>query len=195
MKSALSLLIGGALITSVVSASGPPFVREGDRIVDAPAADLKVASSYAESKAKGEVIKGRRITILTAKAEYEIAEEVRVIHILEATEPGLDVFVMGPKTIDEEYIDGKVVAQQGPDMAGYDGRVIKSPAIDLNYGITSYRFTAPGAHTIQWRGGGFSVATGHGISGDIGLRSNIIRIHVKELAQPDAPATGAPRRR
>jgi hypothetical protein len=195
MKSALSLIIGGALITSVVGDSGPPYVREGDKIVDAPEADLKIASYYSEFKDKGEVIKGHRITILTAKTEYQIGEEIRVIHILEATEPGSDVFVMGPKTIDEEYIDGKVAAQQGPDMASYDGMVVKSPAVDLNYGITSYRFTEAGAHTIQWRGGGFSVAKGHGISGDIGLRSNTIRIHVKQQAQPDAPANEAPPRR
>jgi len=173
---ALSALIA---LTFACSAAAQPFVRKGDDIVPAPEADRKLARSYPEFKDKGEVVDGRRITILTAKTEYEVGEEVRVIHVLKATKPGLTVYSMGPKTIDEDYVDDKLAVQQGPDRTGYHGRVMRSPAVDLNYEITSYRFAKPGTHTIFWRGGGYEVCHRLSITSDIGLISNKIELVVK----------------
>jgi hypothetical protein len=50
--------------------------------------------------------------------------------------------------------------------------VEKRPIADFNYEITTYSFSEPGEHTIQWKGGGASV------QGDLGLESNVIKVNV-----------------
>ena len=40
------------------------------------------------AKDKGEIVGGKRLTILTNKDRYKPDEEVRVIHVMEAVEPG-----------------------------------------------------------------------------------------------------------
>ena len=66
------------------------------------------------------------------------------------------------KAIRGEYVNGKlvtpsVVADADPFIpAVYDGAVVPSPAVDYNCEITTYRFSASGTRTIQWKLGKFT---------------------------------------
>jgi hypothetical protein len=125
-------------------------VRKGNALVDASPADVAVAKSYARFADKGALSPtGERLTILTAKRTYAASEEVRVLHVYEATLVGTEVYVMGPKEIFGERIDGKPVTKPRLVATSYDGAVMKSPWADYNYDVTAYRL-APGTHTIQW---------------------------------------------
>jgi hypothetical protein len=142
-------------------------IRSGNDIVRAPAEDQTTAATYAGSTARGPLAAGARITILTSRTSYKLGEEVRVIHVLEAPEPGVQLFVMGPKAIFGEYVDGveRTPPQPGPQV--YDGRVLDSPGADFNYDITIYKFDTPGPHRIQWR--------------DAGRESNVLQIDVAKV--------------
>ena len=152
------------------------YIWQGNEIVKAPQEDLAVARNYAntDSKHKGKIHNGRRITIMTARTEYLIGEEIRVIHVLEAPEAGHKLWVMGPKRIQEEYVDGKLASPPRSPNYTYDGVVLDSPGADFNYEITVYKFTRPGVHTILWRGGEYHTLE------DTGLTSNVLHIEVKE---------------
>ena len=115
--------------------------------------DLALMESYEEWDDKGPVIDGRRITILTGSLAYQVNEEVRIAHVMEATEPGHDVYVMGPKEVFGEYIDGELQSEALPDdqsdpfsPSEYDGRVLDSPATDFNYDDSIYSFAD---HTMR----------------------------------------------
>jgi hypothetical protein len=140
-------------------------VRSGTDIVRAPAEDQATAATYAASPVRGPLANGARITILTARTAYKLGEEVRVIHVLEAPEPGTKLYVMGPKAIHSEYVDGVERTPPAPAAQPYDGRVLDSPGADFNYDITTYKFETPGPHRIQWRADG--------------RESNVIQIDVK----------------
>lgn len=134
------------------------YVRTEDgKIVEAPAADQAVARQYPHWPDKGEVVGGRRLTIMTAKSIYEVGEEVRVIHVFEATAPGHEVYVMGPKPVHGEYVDGSLATPPAPAgeepwvPAIYDGTVLESPAVDYGYEITTYCFSEAGRHMIVWK--------------------------------------------
>jgi hypothetical protein len=149
---------------------GGLYVRDADQIVEATPADQAVAKAYPVWRDKGVAVDGVALTIMTAKTSYAVGEEIRVIHVLDVGVPGRDVYVMGPKVPNDEFVDG-ARATPPPEIAGYpwvgsyDGVVLPSPAIDFNYDITSYRFTAPGKHVIEWRLGG--------------LRSNTIALEIR----------------
>ncbi len=138
------------------------YVRKGDQIIDAPAADVAVAKTYPRAKDKGPAIDGHRLTLLTAKRTYRVGEEIRVLHVHEVEIEGEHVYPMGPKAIRGEVVDGKMVTATVvgdsdpfiPDV--YDGTVLPSPGVDYNWDITSYRFSAPGRRTIQWRLGKYA---------------------------------------
>jgi hypothetical protein len=151
------------------------WVRNGDEIVRSPREDVEVARAYAysDSQHKGGIRDGQRITIMTAKTEYRIGEKVRVVHVLEASEPGHELWVMGPKSVQEEYVDGRLASSPRSLAWFYDGAVLESPGADFNYEITVYTFTKPGAHTILWKGGEY-------FTPDPGLTSNVLHIEVKE---------------
>lgn len=148
--------------------------RSGSSIVRAPAEDQAVAASYATSPVRGPISGGKQITILTARPTYQVGEEVRVIHVLEAPQPGHSIYVMGPKAIHGEYVDG---VERTPKRAGpavYDGAVVQSPGVDFNYEVTTYTFDTPGPHRIQWRDGG--------------LASNVLELEIVA----NGPATKSP---
>lgn len=147
------------------------YVRDGALIVKAPAADLAVARRYPAFADKGEIRHGQRLTIMSAKTSYRTGEAIRVIHVLEAPKAGKELYVMGPKPVEEEYVDDQL-ASPPRTLTSYDGRVLRSPGADFNYEITVYRFDEPGEHAIQWKGGGASV------QGDLGLVSNVLRVTV-----------------
>jgi hypothetical protein len=145
------------------------YVREGERIVDAPAADVAVARSYPHFAHKGSVTGGRRITLLTENTFRRIGDEVRVIHVVEFTEPGQRAYVMGPKLVYGEYVNDQLIT--APVPAGdplvpmtYNGVTLPTPAVDYNFDITSYRFQVPGLYEIEWRLGS--------------LHSNVLSIEV-----------------
>ncbi len=135
-------------------------VREGDRIVPAPAADEAVARGYPQWADKGAVHDGARLTVMTGRLATTVGEPVRIIHVAEVTTPGRSVYVMGPKPILGEHVDGTLVTPSAPATGDplaptgvYDGRVQPSPAVDHNYEITTYTFDTPGAHTVYWQMG------------------------------------------
>lgn len=134
----------------------PPrlLARDGASIVPAPPGDQAVAASYARSPVRGPLKDGVRITILTERTKYKLGEEVRVIHVLEAPEPGHELYVMGPKPIYSEYVDGVERTPPPPAPGPYDGRVLPSPGVDWNYEVTAYKLTTAGSHRIQWRADG-----------------------------------------
>jgi len=127
------------------------WMRAGTDIVRAPAADNALAATYARSLLRVRpLVDGRRIAILTASTRVRVGEPVRVIHVLDAADPGLDVYVMGPKAITDERIDGGAGSADTIIPLEYDGAVVKSPHADWNYDITTYTFATPGRHTIVW---------------------------------------------
>jgi len=133
------------------------YVRDGNQIVEASEDDTSVARSYPMSRNKGQIMDGKRLTVLTKKTTYQINEEVRIIHVVEVTEPGHMVYVMGPKSIYGEHMDGRLVTESLPTgenslvPSTYDGAVLPSPAVDYNYEITHYSFSKPGTHKFQWK--------------------------------------------
>jgi hypothetical protein len=146
------------------------YVREGERIVEASPQDIAVARSYPEFADKGPVVDGRRITILTESLTHRVGDDVRVIHVVDLTEPGQDAYVMGPKVVFGEYVNETLMTPPMPDEdplhpATYNGVILPSPAVDYNYDITSYRFETPGLYRIQWRLDG--------------LRSNVLPVRVE----------------
>jgi hypothetical protein len=147
------------------------YQRKGTAIVDASPADVMVAKGYPRAKSKGKTTgaPGQRLTLLTEKAKYEAGEEIHVIHVYEATEPGLEVYVMGPKPIYGEEVDGKLVTPPAIVPSAYDGAVMKSPWADYNYDITVYRLPK-GVHRIQWKSGS--------LGSPLVLASNVLTVEV-----------------
>lgn len=131
-------------------------VRRGERLDPASDADKRLVQRYLDWPDKGEIVDGRRITIMTAATNPAPDEEVRVAHVFEALEPGEDVYIMGPKPVYGEYVDGELAteAPQHPERPWtppfYAGATLPSPAVDASYEITTYRFAEPGEHTIVW---------------------------------------------
>ena len=132
-------------------------VRDGSRIVEAPREDQDVAAQYPAYPDKGAVVDGYRLTILSRQGAYGVGDPVRVVHVCEAVAQGTKLYVMGPKPVYAEYVDGEHATAAVPPgenalaPSAYDGRVVDGPAVDYNYEITEYRFATPGTHTIQWR--------------------------------------------
>jgi hypothetical protein len=133
------------------------YVRQGGRIVPAPAEDEAVARMYPQWIEKGSTLDGKRLTIMTKKTTYKVNEEIRVIHVVEIVDPGRRVYIMGPKPVFGEHIDGRLVTEPVPEGEDplvpqvYDGVTLPSPAVDYNYDITSYRFSKPGTHQLHWQ--------------------------------------------
>jgi hypothetical protein len=145
------------------------YVRDGGQIVEASDRDIAVARSYPWFQDKGPITDGRRITVLTENTTYRVGDEIRIIHVVEFTEPGYQAYIMGPKLICGEYINGELVSE--PVSAGdplvpmeYSGVTLPSPVVDYNYDITTYRFNEAGRKLIDWR------------LGD--LRSNVLSIEI-----------------
>jgi hypothetical protein len=132
------------------------YVRVGDSIVDAPKDDALLAMTYPFYEDRGRLIDGRRITIMTSDETVAVGGEVRIIHVMEAPEPGVEVYVMGPKTVYGEFVNGVLQTEPDPEWEDpfvpeiYNGAVLPAPAVDYNYEITSYAFDEPGTYRIQW---------------------------------------------
>jgi len=154
------------------------YVRDGNRILDAPPRDVAVAKSYPRFQDKGQIVDGRRITILTESTIHRPGDEVRILHVVEFTEPGYQAYIMGPKPVYGEYVNDKLATEPVPAgdplvPADYSGVTLPTPAVDYNFDITSYIFQAPGIYRIQWRLGL--------------LKSNTLAVTVESMKQM-APA-------
>lgn len=151
------------------------YERSGHRIVPLPPADLVALRAYPrlDASAKGVPVgpAQERLTLTTAKTTYAPGEDIRILHVHEVGGPGLELYVMGPKTVYGEYVDGKLYslhATQPPEP--YDGLVLPSPGVDTNFDTTVYRLP-PGEHTIVWRASMLSSSTV--------LTSNTLTIEVR----------------
>jgi len=105
---------------------------------------------------KGPISDGRRLTVCAEATTWPVGAEVRVFHVLEILEPGRSLYVMGPKRVYGEILDGASVSPPLPDWehpiapTNYNGVVLSSPGIDVNFEVTRYRFAAPGRHELVW---------------------------------------------
>lgn len=151
------------------------YQRVGSEIVPLPLADVAALRAYprlAES-AKGAAVgpAHERLTITSAKTTYAPDEDIRILHVHEVAGPGREVYVMGPKAIYGESVDGEPRGRPSPPaVEPYDGAVIASPAVDTNYEPTVYRLPR-GKHTIVWRSTTLSSTTM--------LTSNTLTIEVR----------------
>jgi hypothetical protein len=117
---------------------------------------------------RGEARGGRRLTIMTATTEVGPGGPVEVEHVVEALGPEHRLYVMGPKPVLGEQVDGAPQGKAPPpdslEPGDYDGVTLPGPGIDANFEATTYAFDEPGEHEIVWEAGG--------------LRSNVLRIRV-----------------
>lgn len=131
-------------------------IRVGDKIVDAPADLQALARAYTDWPDKGAELAGRRISVNAPKLQIARGETVSVVHVAEITRPGQVLYIMGPKPIVGEWVDGRLATPPStgadplvPDL--YDGVTFPSPGVDWGYDVTTWRFDTPGTHRIQWR--------------------------------------------
>ncbi len=64
------------------------YIRIGNTIEDAPEEDVTVALRYPLYEDKGKLIDGQRITIMISTDTAAVGDEIRIIHVMEAPEPG-----------------------------------------------------------------------------------------------------------
>ncbi len=131
--------------------------------------DLDAAkAAYARWPDKGPERDGWRLTVFTEQLVASVGEDVVVLHAAEAT-TGHSVYVMGPKPVRGESVDGHPTTPPATayELAplDYDGKVLTGPAADLNFEPTRYTFDEPDIHVVTWE------------IGD--LRSNELRIDVR----------------
>lgn len=132
---------------------------------------MDVREVYERWSDKGPLSDGRRLTLLADETALSPGDTLRVAHVYELTEPGGELWVMGPKPVYGEELDGRPVTPAVPAdddplaPLNYDGRVLPSPGIDTNFEMTTYDFDRPGVHELTWRIGE--------------LRSNTLRVEVQ----------------
>jgi hypothetical protein len=118
---------------------------------------MDVREAYAAWPDKGPETGGRRLTLLAERTALRPGDTLEVAHVHEVTEFGESLYVMGPKPVYGELLDGEPVTPPVPAdddplaPAEYDGRVLPGPGIDDNFETTSYAFDEPGRHELTWR--------------------------------------------
>ena len=118
---------------------------------------MDVAEAYAAWPDKGPLVNGRRLTILAEPTGLRPGETLSVAHVYEVVRPGEDLYVMGPKPVYGEELDGRPATPPVPEgdhplaPGTYDGRVLDSPGMDTNFEPTTYAFDEPGRHELVWR--------------------------------------------
>ncbi len=141
------------------------FTRLDGQIVPLPSPDGDLGANYKDWVDKGVPMAGRRLSIATLHAKYKVGETFHVIHVLETVSEDLDAYIMGPKEVFGEYLDG--IPSSRAWTAGedpftpleYDGRVVRGPYWDAHFIHTNYTFMRPGTHEIVWRLGGLQSNT------------------------------------
>jgi hypothetical protein len=108
---------------------------------------------------RGRLVRGRRLTLMTARTDLVVGDSAQVLHVYEIIEPGGQLYVMGPKPVEGEQLSGPhavPVPPAPPDLLEpplYDGRVVPSPGIDHNFEVTTYSFVEEGRYDLVWRVG------------------------------------------
>jgi hypothetical protein len=125
---------------------------------------------YAGWTERGPERDGRRLTLMALRTSLQVGESVEVLHVYEVLSGGHRLYVMGPKPVYGERLDGHAVTPATPPPGDdpfapgvYDGRVLPGPGIDCNFDSTRYAFSSPGSHEVVWESGG--------------LRSNALALH------------------
>ena len=135
---------------------------DADRALPVDEADAHdVLLRYQAWEKKGRIRAGRRVTILAETTTCAPGAVVRVDHVLEAVAPGHELYVMGPKPVWSEYVNGYLQeAGESPESSAdpfvpqeYDGRVLDSPGLDANFAPSYYRFPRSGRYEIRWQPG------------------------------------------
>lgn len=121
-------------------------------------ADKELARSLYEDLAhKSEENAERILAILTAQKVVAVDEPVRVFHLIEFMKKGAEIFIMGPKDIYGEFVNGHLASPKVPEgqmypwMMLYDGPVLEGPGLDENFKVSVYRFSQPGRYEINWQ--------------------------------------------
>ena len=146
------------------------YDRQGDAIVEADPEDADCARNYQQLPAKGIWADGMRLTLATPRQNYQAGESVHVLHFVEREGAQAELYIMGPKPVFGESVDG-VRRTPDPEMAAYpwvsiyDGEVMPGPGVDYNFEISKYTFDQAGTHEIVWQLGS--------------LRSNVLTITVE----------------
>jgi hypothetical protein len=146
------------------------YDRIDGEIVDASEADVALANTYWTYDHKGPLKNGKRLTLLSHSSEVKAGTEVRILHFYEVVDTESELYIMGPKTVYGEYINGeqqgpKAPVEEYPWMVVYDGAVLDGPEVDYNFEISKYTFEQPGEYRIQWK--------------IEGLESNVVVVTVK----------------
>lgn len=127
------------------------YMRSGTGFVPAPQELVQLAQSYPAFPNKGPLRGGVRLTILADKTNVGVGETVRVIHCHEVLTPGKFLYVMGPKPVFDEFVNGRNMCPSPPPrLQAYNGMVVPTPDIDFNYDPTNYTFQTPGVYRIWW---------------------------------------------
>jgi hypothetical protein len=123
-----------------------------------PPGDLdEIARGYAAWPDRGPPHEGRRATIMVERDRFRAGDKIRVRHVLEILDAGGTLYVMGPKPVYGERLDGVLVTEPPPEDDDpflppvYDGPSIPGPGVDCNFEVTTYSFPEPGTHTIVWK--------------------------------------------
>jgi hypothetical protein len=130
----------------------------------------EIKRRYTSWADRGEPRDGRRLTIMSPATEVAPGEPVEVEHVLEALGPEHELYVMGPKPVYGERVDGVPVGPEPPEWEDalaprlYDGATRPGPGLDVNFEVTRHAFADPGPHEIVWEASG--------------LRSNVLRVEV-----------------
>jgi hypothetical protein len=130
-------------------------------LVPAPAELRDLLRSYPQTRARGPLLGGRRLTLLATKRAVAIDEGVDILHVVEVESEGVELYIMGPKEVVGMYVDGHLVGEPAPPgyrfvSDEYNGRVLSSPGVDTNWEISRYKLQQVGRHRVQWRAGGFA---------------------------------------
>ena len=70
-----------------------------------------IAEAYAGWPDKGPLVDGRRLTVLAESTTLRVGDTLRVAHVYEVSRPGAGLYVMGPKPIYGEELDGQVLGE------------------------------------------------------------------------------------
>jgi hypothetical protein len=117
----------------------------------------EVARVYEGWDERGPESGGRRITLMALRTSVAVGESVEVLHVYEVLSGERSLFVMGPKPVYGERLDGRPATPAEPPEGDdpfapglYDGRVLPGPGVDGNFEVTHYTFSAPGRHEVTW---------------------------------------------
>ena len=116
---------------------------------DPTAAWAAVKSAYRIAGLKGTEQNGYRYGILTVKKVFQVDEPIHVFHIAEAMNDKVVLLLAGPLPVDD-ILDGQPAGKPS-QLRSYDGPSMQGPGVAANYEVTSYKFSEPGRHMIQWR--------------------------------------------